>query len=124
MPEETAAPWGGEGLPPVGTVCEIAASTDYLTIRHPEGAKVKIYANFTDDRGVELAAFIDDAGRVAGVAIARCFRPVLTPEQIEAAERDQACRQLLKDAYQDDNAFALVQAGRLYDAGWRKQVTP
>lgn len=23
-----------------------------------------------------------------------------------------------------DDAFALVQAGRLYDAGWRKQVTP
>ena len=39
-------------------------------------------------------------------------------------ERDQACLQLLKDAYQDESAFALVQAGRLYDAGWRKRVTP
>ena len=88
IPRPAAKPaWSGEGLPPVGTVCEIAASTKYLSIRHPEGARVKVYATFTDDRGVELAAFVDDIGQVGGVATAGCFRTLRTPEQIAAEER-------------------------------------
>jgi len=70
--------WNGEGLPPVGAECEIAASDKYIKISHPEGTKVKIYACFTDDRGVELAAFVDSAGSVGGVGIAKCFRPIRT----------------------------------------------
>ena len=62
MPEEMHRPWFGGGLPPLGTVCEIAASIKYLNIRHPEGAKAKVYSNLTYDRGVELAAFVDAAG--------------------------------------------------------------
>jgi len=68
--------WDGNGMPPIGTICEIAASTPNLTIKQPEGAIVKIYAHFTDDRGVELAAFVDSKGRVGGVCIGKCFRPL------------------------------------------------
>lgn len=75
-------PWHELGqLPPVGTECEIAASTEHLNIRHPEGEKVKIYAAFTDDRGVSLAAFVGAKGKTGGVATAKCFRPIQTEKQ-------------------------------------------
>ncbi|MFY4330898.1 hypothetical protein ACM91S_19295 [Enterobacter hormaechei] len=72
--------WDGNGMPPVGTVCEIAASTPQLHIKHPEGSVVKIYAYFTDDRGIELAAFVDEIGKVGGVCTSKCFRPLKTQE--------------------------------------------
>ena len=68
-------------LPPVGTVCQIAASTEYLHISYPEGSKVKVYSNFTDDRGVDLAAFVCQTGDIGGVAIAECFRPLKTEKE-------------------------------------------
>jgi len=72
--------WDGNGMPPVGTVCEIAPSTPHLHIKHPEGSVVKIYAHFTDDRGIELAAFVDEIGKVGGVCTSKCFRPLKTQE--------------------------------------------
>ena len=117
--------WDGQGLPPVGVEVEIAPSTPYLNIRYPEGARVKIYANFTDDRGVELAAFVDSAGQVGGVATAKCFRPIPAPEQIAAQEREQATRYMLSEvvlsegpATNNRGTLAIIEA--LYDAGYRK----
>lgn len=114
--------WSGEGLPPVGTVCEIAASTQYLTIRYPEGTKVKIYSNFTDDRGAEMAAFVDPIGKVGGVATARCFRPIKTERErvIEAAakalqEHDSDVTELVTNV----SRFAEAAAA-LYDKGLLK----
>ncbi|VVM35936.1 hypothetical protein PS645_00022 [Pseudomonas fluorescens] len=129
MSEEMHRPWFGDGLPPPGTICEIAASTQYLINRYPEGAKVKVYSNFTDDRGIELAAFIDAAGQVGGVAIAKCFRP--TKEQIAEAERDRAISELKKvfdsrshELMPTSNKYLDTLFGAIHDAGYRKQVTP
>ena len=74
---EPVAEWDGSTyeLPPIGLEVEIAASTKYLHIGHPEGSVVKIYSHFTDDRGVKLAAFVDKAGKVGGVCSSKCFRP-------------------------------------------------
>ena len=68
-------------LPPVGTVCQIAPSTEYLHISYPEGSEVKVYSNFTDDRGAELAAFVCSKGKIGGVAIGKCFRPLKTEKE-------------------------------------------
>lgn len=113
--------WTGEGLPPVGTVCEIAASTEYVKIRYPEGTKVKVYANFVDDRGIHLAAFVDDVGQVAGVAIEKCFRPIRTPGQIAAEEREAAICAMMKVC---SELPCRQSCADLYDAGYRKQVAP
>lgn len=113
MPEENEVkPWSGEGRPPAGTVCEYT-SNGGLNWRETS-------VLFIDEQVVLLTGY--PLYKFADPDIA--FRPIRTPEQIAMEERDWACRQLLKDAYQDESAFALVQAGRLYDAGWRKQVTP
>lgn len=117
MPEENEVkPWSGEGLPPVRTVC------DYKHVH--EWQKVEVFAVKPNYNGSHTALFTYENGCWGGCAEPSFFRPIRTPEQIAMEERDLACRQLLKDAYQDESAFALVQAGRLYDEGWRKQVTP
>lgn len=85
------APWTGEGLPPVGTVCEydarpvgkgeplwVTVKVNYLSewtivfecVAVPEGAK-------QESIGVELAVSAD-------ASTARRFRPLHTPEQIAA----------------------------------------
>ncbi|WP_443692044.1 hypothetical protein ACRZ5O_22710 [Pseudomonas protegens] len=119
IPRPSETIWTGEGLPPVGTVCEIAASTPHLTIRHPEGTEVKIYANFTDDRGIELAAFVDGVGQVAGVATAKCFRPILTPDQIAAEERKRITDDIQRVCTNGENNGVPYHEA-LYDAGYRK----
>lgn len=107
--------WHERGeLPPVGTECEIAASTEYLKIGYPEGTKVKIYANFTDDRGIKLAAFVDSIGKVGGVATAKCFRPLKT-------ERERAIEEMVAviKSVPEYNDFGVAET--LYDAGFRKE---
>ena len=72
-----------EWLPEVGEECQIAESTEYLTISHTEGMEVKIYSRFTDDRGVVLFAFVALNGKQAGVATGLCFKPLKTAEELE-----------------------------------------
>ncbi len=124
-PKEPVTQWNGQGLPPVGVEVEIAPSTPYLHIRYPEGARVKVYANFTDDRGIELAAFVDGAGQVGGVATAECFLPIQTPEQIAAQQREKAVQDMLAEvvlregpAANHRGTLAVIEA--LYDAGYRR----
>lgn len=53
------------------------------------------------------------------------FRPIRTPEQIAAEERDKAVQAAMDDTYtlgiSDQSKRILIE--RLYDAGYRKQVT-
>lgn len=84
--------------PDVGMECEIGASTQYLTIRYPEGSVVKIYARFTDDRGVELFAFVGKNPQVSGVATAKCFAPLGTAARREEDRVAEAMRPAILDA--------------------------
>lgn len=104
--------WDGVGLPPVGAVAAISKSTKYMTITYPHGAEVKIYAHFTDDRGTLLAAFINSAATVGGVAVAEAFEPVLTPAQKELAARIITVAHM-KELFKDDGIWGI------YDAGYR-----
>lgn len=121
MPEETVLPWSGEGLPPVGTVCQLVNVERGPDWRHESvnGAEVTIIAHYDNDGALVAAFTVGQPGIDFTVdsAVARNFEPL-------PSEREAACRQLLADAYQDINDAALRQAQRLYDAGWRKQVTP
>lgn len=89
--------WSGEGLPPVGAVCEFnggeSAPEDPW---HPDlqvGDQVEIIAHFDGGNGVVLAAFTFRTRNpdVGAVSVEQgnygCFRPLRTPEQIAAEER-------------------------------------
>ena len=116
----TTPSWSGEGLPPVGVVCEIAESTGDLIISYPAGHKVKIYAHFTHVNGTEIAAFADDAAQVYGCGYYRIFRPIRTPDQIAADERESYIRRMQNGT--ESLGFDEYEiCATLYDKGLRFQ---
>jgi hypothetical protein len=122
--ESNPKEWNGEGLPPAGAVCEIAESSEHLSIRYQAGTVVRIYANFTDDRGVELAAFVDDFGRVGGVAIAKCFRPIRSEEDRAVDDVKQLAIDAFKAKHPDRHAPCTaieITIRAMHQLGYRKQ---
>ena len=109
-------PWTGEGLPPVGTVCEtnVDGTWEESTVlaHHREMAIVFRYS-------LEHEAHMYDP---VGESQVRLIR---TPEQIAAEEREKAVFEIahiLIDNRHDSAEYH--QAGRIYDAGFRKQPSP
>lgn len=118
------APWNGEGLPPVGTVCEMAlrdGNTAMVTVLAYDGthAWLKSMARL-DDKYPRFSSEIDGTKQ---------FRPIRTPEQIEAEERRRniaILTQLLcaDGAFDVDDPEVSAAVIKIYDAGYRKAVKP
>lgn len=125
--ERPAPAWSGEGLPPVGTVCEFTGHThcreDPTDKDLHAGARVHIIAHFKDG-DLDLAAFTfnpnnpDRGTACVSQGAFGCFRPLRTPEQIAAEDREKAIKDMfhVMQGMGDD----LDCARRLYDAGYRK----
>ncbi len=107
MPRLVRRPaWTGEGLPPVGTVCEyFSALGEWKVCRIV--AHDGIYAVF-------------NCLNEYGAHIADGFRPILTSEQIEAEEREAGITEVREVA----GSLNTYPFANLWDAGYRKQVTP
>lgn len=122
------APWTGKGLPPVGTVCEFAGGTncpeDPFDKDLKEGDEVTIIAHFKDGES-KLAAFTFNPRNLSrGNACVEqgmhgCFRPIRTPEQIAADEREARLKEMIALV----GGSSRRSAEALYDAGYRKQVS-
>lgn len=74
--------WKGEGLPPVGTVCEIKRVEDWLavTIRFISDCHTVFITNGGTEGCYQTCALQ--------------FRPIRTPEQIEAERRERVVCQI------------------------------
>lgn len=101
------ATWTGEGLPPVGTVCE------YLEDGNGDWVQVRVVA-IDQQLGHTFAVYSGDKG-YSGDRRAELFRPIRTPEQIAIEIRSKAITQLMCDL---DVPTAI--ATRAYDKGYRK----
>lgn len=119
--------WTGEGLPPVGTVCEYyGANSD-----GPDGwvyIESKVIG-YTDDQQFVCMQKIGCWPVVERVS--NCgFRPIRTPEQIAAEERKEAIAEMASIAavaWRASHAgedMIVVIASALHDAGYRKQEQP
>jgi len=111
---ERPAPWGGEGLPPVGTVCEWhGANSD-----GPDGwvyTESKVIAYTEDNLFVVMRK---DGCWPVVERVDNCgFRPIKTPEQIAAEERETAIMQMQRDTCTSTCYDIFAD---LYDAGYRK----
>lgn len=112
------APWTGEGLPPVGTVCD-------MTLRQGTNTEVEVLAYHGQ------SVWLKDTGKHSGVHYFTSeidktriqFRPIRTPEQIAAEERESAINDMLTSTNCRGKPWA-EKFGELYDAGYRKQVAP
>ncbi|MBH3603171.1 hypothetical protein I5L86_02685 [Pseudomonas aeruginosa] len=103
--------WDGQGLPPVGTVCE------YRHMIWPEYRPCEI--RYISEES--LVAY-DDAQEQFYRTCDMLFRPIRTPEQIAAEERRNSIlhlANLLIDSRGHCNEYS--QAKAIFDAGYRRQ---
>lgn len=110
--------WTGEGLPPVGVVCEYRVCDGpwykceiRYTIKHPDGGVIA-YCPHLDHEQALYAPYCQ-------------FRPIRTPEQIAAELADQAIKEIAgiicrDGAFDIDDPEVTESAVALYDAGYRK----
>lgn len=97
--------WNGEGLPPVGTVCEFRVDED-------------------DWRQCEVIAHKEDSAvcwihcNKISATNGSSVRPIRTPEQIAAEKREIAIREMEALGIGNPSRQSLLEA--LYDAGYRK----
>lgn len=108
--------WNGEGLPPVGVVCEHKRVNEWL--------KVEVFAVKPNYNDSHTALFTFDNGTWAGCAEPSLFRPIRTAEQIAADEREAAIEEMAAIAHIPGSPLMTKRevAVLLYDAGYRKQV--
>ncbi|WP_346395938.1 hypothetical protein [Pseudomonas syringae] len=107
--------WNGEGLPPVGTVCE----------RNKLGRWILTTICGYSPDGQSYAAFFDDDS--VGWIAANFLRPIRTAEQI-AADEKRADIEAIVAAFrytegQCTHCLPYSSAERLYDIGVRLQVS-
>jgi len=123
----TAQPkqWSGpqDGLPPVGTVCELSESVllaDSETSDWFEaGTKVEVggHAIFDGATGPVCVICVVDEN-FTGTITDGCLRPANTAEQLAAEQRETAIREIMDIADVD----CRVTAARLVDAGFKREV--
>lgn len=128
--ERPAAPaaWNGEGLPPVDLICTFvgtnACRSNIEELRH--GAIVTIIAHYEQTNGEPLAAFtfIDEDGekRIGG-AMASCFEPIKTADQVEAETKAKEMAEMLTvfEAAIPPAWDTMAGIEALHKAGYRKQ---
>lgn len=120
-----SAGWDGEGLPPVGTVCECRIR--YAVTSDGDWTRVICRYALRNRREV-VVEYCDTnlAGNVDGTINDETweFRPIRTPEQIAAEE----LRSALKDACAIAGCAVGSNYGKIVEsvikAGYRKQVAP
>lgn len=112
--------WTGEGLPPVGTVCE-----HHKLIHGEEWTRVEIVAHRTFDGDDYPCAVFVYSQSSSHSSSGDHFRPCRTPEQIAAEERLAAINYMEIDAGMCATAFdgdpeVRAWVENLIDKGWRK----
>lgn len=116
--------WDGVGLPPVGAVCQFKDDMSDGSDWHNKlesGMEVKIVAHF-ENNGVQIAAFTLEWARgcmQVEQAVAGCFAPIHTTEQIAAEERRRGIADIAEDL--GKRTWGVTIQEWLYDLGYRKQ---
>ncbi|AUA83935.1 hypothetical protein CWI23_23505 [Pseudomonas aeruginosa] len=112
-------PWDGQGLPPVGAEVEANFPVTDTTGTHYHWRRVIVAV--AGIPGAERECLVYDAENTKPAWVDE-LRPIRTPEQIAAEEREKAINQMISDAgYVDPKIGTFVAMGNLYDAGYRRQ---
>lgn len=105
-----AVEWDGDGLPTIGSLCEVE-------IYEQEWFKCTVVGHYEGRAAIVLAN-----KETAHIANPDQLRPIRTPEQIAAQERERALDEIyriLRTVDRPGNKADMAEA--LYDAGYRKQ---
>ena len=101
--------WCGEGVPPIGTICE------YYCSEGDEWRKCEVVAYYLSNT---VAVDVLDSSAVCLHFGLGLFRPVRTPEQIAEEERLAAIDEMMD--FVGSYSTLRDAMGLLYDAGYRK----
>lgn len=105
-------PWSGEGLPPVGVVCEMHYCGEW--------EKTEILCIGVKHVFIRQIAVTGEAFECSLNLSACQFRPIRTPEQIAADEREAAIKEMTANHAKNSDALA-GWAAYVYDTlGYRK----
>lgn len=124
--------WTGEGLPPVGIDVEVFAEYSHPRFDRFLNQKVSVIAHDVIN-GDPVAVFRmpvdgDDTEQDYHAMVAGSFRPIRTPEQIAAEEREAGVDGIRQAVSKSPNCKAhgldWDVACAIYDAGYRKKVAP
>ncbi len=105
--------WNGQGLPPVGTVCIVEPHNTMWGFSSTSGYERKILAYYGEYVWLGHAETPLETTRIDKVD----FRPIRSPEQIAAEEREKAIEEMCFA----EETLTVRQAKALYDAGYRRQ---
>ncbi|EMA4491103.1 TPA: hypothetical protein ACQRJB_000008 [Pseudomonas aeruginosa] len=105
-------PWDGQGLPPVGTVCEVK-HRDIGWVR----CEIVAHKSFSCGGLTHAIAWIDENTLDQSQGLR--FRQLRTPEQIAAEEREKAVGDMAMSIQGVPYQYPTLYA--LYDAGYRRQ---
>lgn len=127
MPRLIARPvWDGESTPPVGTVCEMTFDDGKFSWGYWLKTKVLCYGNtmvfVSQETDRKSGEWLEGSIKAAGMK----FRPIRTPEQIAAEERNSAqkdIKQIILSSFKIDAITAAGIAGVLANSDYRKKVT-
>lgn len=121
-PKKEHSAWNGEGLPPVGTVCELRCKTGgwgEAEIKY-QGRAICVWLWIRRDGNTDQVEWAANPESME-------FRPLRTPEQIAAEERKAEIKEIadiLKEGRNRATLHYLRLATILHDSGYRKQVQP
>ncbi|WP_334017940.1 hypothetical protein [Pseudomonas aeruginosa] len=107
--------WDGQGLPPVGTTCIVEPHNTLWGFSSTSGHERKILAYHTDYVWLGNGDTPLETTRIDKVD----FRPIPTPEQIAAEEREKAVGDMAMSIQGVPYQYPTLYA--LYDAGYRRQ---
>jgi hypothetical protein len=111
--------WNGEGLPPIGTVCQA------FYMGHPQGVVTVRYSGqcmilWSEDRNSEQCGQADDYW----------FKPIRTPEQIAKDDREHKIRNAftaislaISSLHESEEPTAVAIIKAMIDAGYEKQAS-
>jgi hypothetical protein len=123
-------PWNGEGLPPVGVVCEFQgdeAKCPYDPWHEDlhDGVKCTVIAHFKS-KSLDLVAFTfvkADGNTEVEQSLPGALKPIRTPEQIAAEECDKAVKAMLSEFEHTGSLTSHYEVCEvLHKAGYRKQT--
>jgi len=116
IPAPSGSVWTGEGLPPVGTVCEFKAGHSQF----PELSWTEVRIVSHDRQGGRDFAVFASMSGYGGCCNPADFRPIRTPEQIATEEREKAIDEMAEHSPLLDKTWSKKVCAALYDAGYRK----
>ena len=104
--------WTGTGLPPVGTVCELSRTNGV-------NSWTKVEIVYISKSCVVYRTAIEE---LCDFSYEMMFRPIPTPEQIAAEDREKALDEMNALSPMLDKTWSRKVCAALYDAGYRRVV--